>query len=437
MRNVSATYVAGEDESRLADAAKYFGIQNMRTPLHKKQTATNTNNQHSQSIVKFGSTAWRNVGLLFSDSTLEAARMHSVGVLAKEEHMKNGRLHLMSVKRELRQKHRSNSYSDLLELFQKKPLQPLEYGESSDLLEEDVVVDTVEGGSMGAAIFGIIKGTVGCAVLFLPRGFSLAGYGVAVPSMFIAMLTYLYSSTRLLECWKVETENRLEIADNEDHLKCLLETNEDDEPTKSNYGSINSKHDGQEAKVMLTYPELARIAFGNASFIISGGIAALQFGVCLTYLIYVPQNLYECTRDLFGIVIPKSFFLIGMLLLEIPLVWIRDIRRLTPFNVLATLLIAFGLSSCLYIAIFGMQVEDGSNILYEFEERLSALPIVGERWFLFIGTSFFCFEGTITLVVPLQEAVYSQVDRDRFPRVNQIVIFCIVLFEISFAMICW
>ena len=71
MRNVSATYVAGEDESRLVDAAKYFGIQNMRTPLHKKQTASNTTNQHSQSIVKFGSTAWRNVGLLFSDPTLE------------------------------------------------------------------------------------------------------------------------------------------------------------------------------------------------------------------------------------------------------------------------------------------------------------------------------------------------------------------------------
>ena len=39
-----------------------------------------------------------------------------------------------------------------------------------------------------------------------------------------------------------------------------------------------------------------------------------------------------------------------MIIIEIPLVWIQDIRKLTPTNILATFLIAYGLASCLFIA---------------------------------------------------------------------------------------
>ena len=64
-----------------------------------------------------------------------------------------------------------------MDLFQQKPLGPLEY-ELHDIEEEEdmeeIVVDSVEGGSIGAAIFGLIKGAVGPAVLYLPRGFNQA-----------------------------------------------------------------------------------------------------------------------------------------------------------------------------------------------------------------------------------------------------------------------
>ncbi len=457
-KKVAATYAAGEDDGRLKDAAKYFGIKNTRKALkpvrlqnpsqisESNATTTADNNTHSRSILKFGSTFWENVGLIFSDTTLEAARMHSIGVMAKEERIAgDGTLHLMSVARRKKGTFGGDeaSYTDLMDLFQQKPLGPLEY-ELHDIEEEEdmeeIVVDSVEGGSIGAAIFGLIKGAVGPAVLYLPRGFNQAGYAVAIPSMMAATATYLYCANRLLECWKVESDKNLALAEKMEELRKLLDPEgKEIESGKQDYGAVEKvdPHLAMNDGTMLTYPELARRAFGKASVLISGGIAAMQFGVCLTYLIYVPQNLYECFRELFGIYVPKSFFLIGMLLLEVPLVWIRDIRRLTPFNVLATLLISFGLLSVLSIAIFGMEVPEGSTTLETFEERVTNLPPINPTWFLFIGTSFFCFEGSITLLVPLQEAVYSKEDRQRFPRVNQIVMCCIVSFYMFFATTCW
>jgi len=156
--------VAGEDKERLASAAQYFGIKNTRKPLKPVRFAPSTtgnsasSNPHSRSILKFGSTAWNNVGLLFSDSTLEAARMHSVGVTAREERIAgDGTLHLMSISK--RRKGSQPTYKDLMDIFQQQPLEPLEYDVRSTEDEdyEEVVLDSVEGGSITAAIFGLGK----------------------------------------------------------------------------------------------------------------------------------------------------------------------------------------------------------------------------------------------------------------------------------------
>jgi len=453
--NHAATYVAGEEADRLQSAAQYFGIKNTRAPLrpvrvaaqHLTENTSSSKNPHSKSILKFGSTVWSNVGLLFSDSTLEAARMHSVGVMAQEERVAgDGTLHLMSISR--RKKGTEPSYKDLMDIFHQKPLEPLEIvRETEDEEYEEVVWDSVEGGGLTAAIFGIVKGMVGPAVLYLPRGFALSGYAVAIPSMIMATITYIYSATRLLQCWKVESEKNRVLAEKMEELRALLDPESTDGGNKSQYGAVSNvdphfasmDNSGQ----FLTYPGLAKRAFGKFSVLISGGIAAMQFGVCLTYLIFVPQNLVESTRALFGVEVSKQFFLAGMLLMEIPLVWIRDIRKLTPFNILATFFIAFGLASVLFIALFGMdgvsdatdQVSGGE--MYQLYDEVTHLPPIKPSWVLFIGTSFFCFEGSITLLVPLQEAVYKKEDRDNFPNVNRRVTSYIVSFYILFAVICW
>mmetsp|Transcript_25182 Transcript_25182/g.37266 ORF Transcript_25182/g.37266 Transcript_25182/m.37266 type:complete len:680 (+) Transcript_25182:99-2138(+) len=519
-----STYQPGEDSNRLAETAKSFGLANARTPLkpvreaEQQQDGLSANipggndssssfnetgsdsgngsghhrqrsiNAHSQSIVKFGSAVRHNVGLIFSDSTLEAARMHSVGYLAKEERVaKDGSLHLMSISKRKRSA-MPPTYGDLMDLFHQKPLEPLEV-QVRDMEEEEdyeeVIMESVEGGTITAAIFGIIKGMVGPAVLYLPRGFAISGYAVAIPAMIVATLSYLYCSTRLLQAWKVESEKTRLRAQKMDEIQKLLDdaggeagaggasgaggyvyygsTEDSDEDDSSRGRDLHSKN--APAPTLLTYPELAHRAFGDYSVLISGGIAAMQFGVCLTYLIFVPQNLYESARSL-GLNIPKQAFLIAMLAIEIPMVWIRDIRKLAPINIMATLFIAFGLASVLYIALFSFDGSDVEGIgsyndkydnntltldqdmdididALEEESELSLLsqilnlPSIMNTWSLFIGTSFFCFEGSITLLVPLQEAVYSREDRERFPRVNNQVISSVVIFYVFFAIVCW
>lgn len=47
------------------------------------------------------------------------------------------------------------------------------------------------------------------------------------------------------------------------------------------------------------------------------------------------------------------------------------------------------------------------------------------------------FEGSITVLVPLQEAVFSEEDREKFPAVNRNTILCIIAFYILFSVTCW
>jgi hypothetical protein len=417
--NHASTYSHGEDPNRLASAAQYFGLRNSRTPLrpireaipesssHPIDNSANDNSnttseKNSQSILKFGSTVVKNVGLIFSDSTLEAARMHSVGVTAAGEFVaSDGTLHLRSIVRRLKKKKKDVGLP-LGDMF--KPLvseeeevetkAPLEMEEEEEY--EEVIVETVEGGSISAAIFGIIKGMVGPAILYLPRGFSLSGYAVAIPAMICATVSYLYCATRLLQCWKVESDKMMQRIE---QIRLLLDpevaNTKAQKKSGGHYGStmMTPEQSPSQAQIqhqgkLLTYPELARRAFGNFAFLISGGIAGMQFGVCLTYLIFVPQNIYELIRNIFGINLPKQLILIGMLMIEIPLCWIRDIRKLTPFNILATFLIAFGLSSVLFIALFKTHGDSGAN---EGEmglvEEVTHLPSIKDTWALFIGTS--------------------------------------------------
>jgi hypothetical protein len=357
---VSETYIVGEDNSRLARAARHFGLESARKPLRNVRMA---------------------VSVMLHDSTLESARMHSVGALGQDERVdSSGTLHVMTL---TKRKRRSiggavPDYGTLQDLFHKGPIE-IEEGEE----EIEEVVDMVEGGSLTAAVFGIIKGTVGSAVLFLPRGFQMSGYAVAIVCMILATTSYLYSANRLLQCWQIEKQKigRLE------EIRALLEPGRsDNQQDNSKFECVPSGEENAEtaaAATLLTYPELARRAFGGGSAFVQIGIALMQFGVCLTYLILVPQNLVESTRALFGLEVDKGVFLVAMVAIEIPLTWIRDIRKLTPTNVLATFLIAYGLISCLAIA-FSVAIKDPDSTLVE---RILELPTTNDTWYLFIGTS--------------------------------------------------
>lgn len=377
------------------------------------------------------------VAQLFTESI--AVHMHSVGQLGNDERIDNsGSLHYVSVRKRKAESQTKADYGTLQDLFYTgappsatatyTKFEVGEEGEGEEIIEEDVV----EGGSISAAIFGIVKGTVGPAILYLPHGFQMSGYLVAIPAMLFATYMFIYNAYRLLECWKVESDRNHQMAAKLEEIRAILPQ------TATDNQQLQASGDGSQqfTPTLLTYPELARRAFGRWSFLVELGIALMQFGVCLTYLIFVPQNLHECCLAVTGLHVPKMYFLAIMLAIEIPLSWIADIRKLTPTNVVATLLIAFGLCSVLGLALDRGCTFNSSTGQYIFRTNLSDMPAITNAWFIFIGTSFFMMEGSMTLIVPLQEAVYSQEDRKKFPRINAICTMGIVLFYIFFSMVC-
>lgn len=263
--------------------------------------------------------------------------------------------------------------------------------------------------------------------------------------MIFATAMFIFNAYRLLECWKVESDRNHQVESRLKEVQALLQQansnkanspkNDPQSPQPPQYGATAVQQDYFFTAKLLTYPELAKRALGPYSILVEFGIASFQFGVCLTYLIFVPDNLHECARVILpGVVISKTDFLWIMIAMEIPLSWIRDIRKLTPTNVVASFLIAFGLCSVLVIAfVQGTQTTTPGGDALVFVQNLRHLPALTDSWFLFVGTAFFMMEGSITLLVPFQEAVYRPEDRAKFPDMNRNVTSLIVLFYIVFS----
>jgi proton-coupled amino acid transporter len=360
------TYTAGEDGSRLALAAKEFGLLRQRAPRKQVRAKTKPND-----IPK-------NVMNILLDPSFLDARMRAVwtthGLLEDEEDALY---------------HEIQASWDQLQQAQDPHAQGI-------------------GGNLTSAVLGIIKGMVGPAILYLPHGFATTGYVLALPILLGATVLYLYSSSCLLDSWKLESD----------------ETNTLVDPEKSSFISATKR------RTILSYPELAYRALGSTGeSMVKTGIALMQSGVCLTYLIFVPQNLHTSALQLFGWNIKPQLWLIVMVLIQIPLSWIRDIRKFTLTNLLANVLILYGLITCLSFAF--------ANMVDDFWDRFVHLDPYRSSWFMFIGTAVLLFEGSITLLVPLQEAVQKPEDRAKFPVVYKRVILGIICFFCVFGIVCW
>mmetsp|Transcript_11785 Transcript_11785/g.27956 ORF Transcript_11785/g.27956 Transcript_11785/m.27956 type:complete len:599 (-) Transcript_11785:267-2063(-) len=342
------------------------------------------------------------------------------------------------------------------------------------------------GGDLKSAVLGIVKGMVGPAILYLPHGFAQAGWVIAIPMLFASTTLYLASSASLLECWETESKinkRLLQLEGNWDHtgkgrhtvieMRDLRQSNDslggnagaEDLDSRFSDGAVvdgkgaNSEQISQTRRITVaakpSYPDLAKKAFGTrGQTIVKIGIAAMQSGVCLTYLIFVPQNLRKSCHALFDMDVSTSFFLFFMVLVQIPLSWIHEIRHLTVTNALANTLIMYGLITCLGFAfqeaiVPGTEEENGGNndedadssqrgpIAEMFYKFFHLNHFNSSGWFLFIGTSVLLFEGSITLLIPLQEAVAAPQDRQYFPKMYPNVILCIIWFYTFFGIFCW
>ena len=370
------TYTAGEDTNRLAEMAKEFGLQHQRQPRRQVRERASA---PLSSLTEFFHERFLHPD--FADVRMRA-------IFTQHDH--------------------PDDDQEGRELMGRPPRWHEDIGTGGE-------EQAPKGGDLTSAVLGIIKGMVGPAILYLPHAFANAGWAVAIPILILSTVLFLSSSACLLDAWKLES-------------------------TKSNSNSNMLLPNKNPKRTILSYPELAHRALGNTGEIfVKIGIALMQSGVVLTYLIFVPQNLKVVTNIVFGYDLDPSYFIIIMLIYEIPMSWVRDIRKLTVTNLLANALILYGLITCLGFAFSdAIKNVDGRGPTEEIMFRFKNLDTFNSSgWFLFIGTSVLLFEGTITLLVPLQEAVYREEDRKKFPIVYQKVIMCIICFYSVFGIFCW
>jgi solute carrier family 36 (proton-coupled amino acid transporter) len=358
------TYTAGEDGSRLAEMAKEFGLARQRQP--RKQVRERV----SAELLSLPAKVVQYMG----DPSFQDVRMRSIYTSHDQLPDDEEGERLMG---------RRPSWMEAEGAIP-------EEGEDQDPHAHGV------GGSLLSAGLGIFKGMVGPAILYLPHAFAAAGFAAALPMLVVTTTLFLYSSTCLLDSWRIESTK---------------ETGEQQ--------SLIESGKKKRVRKMLSYPELAYRALGTTGeSLVKIGIALMQSGVCLSYLIFVPQNLSKCTEFFMGWHIAPSYFMVVMLVLQIPLSWIRDIRKLTITNLMANLLILFGLTICLGFAVSSaVESDSGRGPLEEIGYKFSQLDPFKSTWFLFIGTSVskllvqvestyhatvltFCFSYVITFSIP-------------------------------------
>ena len=178
---------------------------------------------------------------------------------------------------------------------------------------------------------------------------------MALPIMFSTTAMFLYSSRCLLDSWKGENEKAelaLQQPEAEEEKNCgilILDGLNQTEPllqggdeyqeevettTVTTLATASQKKRRSIRRVvrqmrlkrhMLSYPELAYRALGpTGETIVKTGIAMMQSGVCLTYLIFVPQNLHFCLEflqpvlGLIRLLILTDFMIIKMLFYLFP-----------------------------------------------------------------------------------------------------------------------
>ena len=352
------TYTAGEDGSRLAEMARELGLKQKRKPRQQIRARVST---PLSSLTGFYYE--RLLDRSFADVRMRSVfTSHSEKMIDEEGKKLMGRL-------------------------------PSWREDDIEVLMEEAAIDMDShahglGGDMVSAVLGIIKGMVGPAILYLPHGFANAGLMASIPILVIAAVLFLCSSACLLESWKLES-----LKDRNDSVVLLGER-------------------GKRKRIILSYPELAYRAFGSiGETIVKVGIALMQSGVCLTYLIFVSQNLQMCTLILSGYNLPASHFISIMLFFQIPLSWIRDIRKLAMTNLVANVLILYGLITCLCFAFAtATRSTDGRSSLEEIRYKFDSLSDFNSGWFLFIGTSVSTFSLLLHFFDSFYIFIYSLLD---------------------------
>ena len=286
------TYTAGEDGSRLAQAAKQFGLEHHRQP--RKQVRNEAKGHRrvgsftAYAADMLGSTGQRFVQVMFQDSSAEVARMRAVYTLGYNNYP--SRAGSFSEYGSV-QPPRSASVGGLERGADGAYYRPRRGSSTMQMPEwlEQIEQEEVDahahgvGGDLTSAVLGIVKGMVGPAILYLPHGLANTGYALAFPMILCSTAMFLYSSQCLLDAWRLEHDRmHAHSAIDREETPTIDEGNEEDQAllaaTEEGFKPEQSKF----KMTFLSYPELAYRALGDTGeFMVKCGIAAMQSGVCL------------------------------------------------------------------------------------------------------------------------------------------------------------
>lgn len=248
--------------------------------------------------------------------------------------------------------------------------------------------ETPRGATVRKTVFTILKSFIGSGILFLPKAFQNGGMLFSIVGLFVSATLSTFCMLRLTDC-----------------SNAVMRV--------TGSGDVSYGHLGQRS-------------FGRAGrFAVNVSLVLSQLGFCCSYLIFVEKNIGDIIEQVFHLNSSVASFSWTLILLQIPLytplTWVRRIEYFAITNLIADVLILFGL-----IYIIGYSVEkletspSGSSTWENFNSK---------SWALFLGTAVYCFEG-IGLVLPIYDAMDAKI-KHKFPKIISLtILFLVVLFSL-------
>jgi proton-coupled amino acid transporter len=252
--------------------------------------------------------------------------------------------------------------------------------ESTGLLEKD----KGHGGGLSAfhAFMGIIKGFVGPAILYQPQAFVNGGLAFSTGMLLASCFMCLFGNLNLLQCWRA-----------------------------AGVGS---------------YSLIAKRALGKPGMVaVRVSLVLAQSGLCVTYFVFIAENLSRFSRDVLGYEIGVTNLICIQAIIQLPMACVRNVEGFELTNLSADALILLSVCIIIYLACSNFNTEN-----------LAEIDMFNENSFMLsIGTFAFAFEG-VALVIPLQDAMRKE-DSDKFPDIFMYTVLGLGLFYIVFATVNW
>ncbi|CAI5730443.1 unnamed protein product [Hyaloperonospora brassicae] len=227
------------------------------------------------------------------------------------------------------------------------------------------------------ALLTLLKSFVGTGILFLPDGFRSGGILFSPLCLTVVAALTLHAMLRLLQCREL---------------------------VGGTYGQVGFRAYG---------------AWGRRMVQVS--IILMQVGFCCTYVIFVAQNLAE-VLGFCGVRVDASVLILLQIAVYIPLSWIRYISYFSISNLIADVLILYGLIFILGNSFWLLATQGPAQDVVLFNQQDYAI---------FIGTSIFTFEG-IGLVLPTQNSL-TKARQKRYPTLLTWTVVGLLFFYSLFA----